>query len=614
MYVFRVFGSLGVRGARITAARQRIVLAMLLLEAGRPVHPSRLIDAVWEDAPPSTAKAQIQICISTLRRALADAGLPGRIVTGPAGYQIATAPGELDLQVFNDLLADGRAAVRDQRPADAVLAYRRAVALSQNPPLSGVESRVIEAAAARLAERRISAVEEFFEVQLSLGRHDDIVDELTVLAAEHPLRERLWRQLITALYRAGRRAEALAAYRSARQASVDGLGLEPSRSLRLLERIVLNGDSMPGPPVHPAPAAVADPDVSVPRMTPADIPDFTGHAALIHRLRDALCGRDAAPEGGSAPVVIVTGRGGIGKTTLAVHLAHQLAEHFPDGQLFARLGDGGSTGAVVVQVLERFLRALGVPGPAIPDDLEARAAMFRSVVARRRVLVILDDAAGEHQVQALLPASPESGVIVTSRRRLAGIPGSRLVDIGAFSPADGLELLAKTMGRQRVDAEPAEARRLVEQCGRLPLALRIAAYRLNARPHWRIAQLVERLTDDSRMLDELVHGGMGVRASIAPSYRGVGRSAQRLLSRLSILESADFPGRVAAPLLEEDPATAAEALDALVDARLVDVVALPGAEPRYRLHELVKAYARELLVSDEESAARIGALKRRLSA
>ncbi|MEV6689884.1 BTAD domain-containing putative transcriptional regulator [Micromonospora sp. NPDC051196] len=610
MQVFRILGPLHVQNATITASRQQIVLAMLLLEANNVVPLGRLIDAVWEDNPPSTAKSQIQICVSAVRRALRAAGLDDRITTTSAGYQIKIAEGELDLHIFNDILTEARAALREQRLEDAVAGFRQALALYRGIPVGGVDSRLIEAAAARIAERRLAVVEDCLELELHLGRHREIIDELMSLVTEHPLRERLWEQLITALYRAGRQAEALAAYRSARQASIDDLGLEPSESLRLLERAILNGNLDPGPAVEPELPEPIEPTPSVPRMVPADIPDFTGHGELLTELRDFLCNVGEHSDRDTVPVLTITGRGGAGKTTLAVHLAHELAADFPDGQLFTRLGPEQSHSGGLSQILDGFLRALGMPGSSIPEGLEARAATFRSQIAASRMLIILDDAVDERQVYPLLPGTPSCGVIVTSRRRLAGVPGSRLVEVGALEQHDAVELLTRMVGSDRAAAEPREAVRLVELCGRLPLALRIATARLIARPHWRMSQLTERLEDEGRRLDELTHGGLDVRTNIAVSYEGLDEQAQRLLRRLGLLKPHDFPSWTGAPLLDIDVPTAADTLDALVDAQLLEVVGGFGVETRYRMHDLVRVYARERLAAEETASDRLEAARR----
>ncbi|WP_203913543.1 AfsR/SARP family transcriptional regulator [Rhizocola hellebori] len=615
MHIFRVLGPLHVVDARITASRQQIVLAVLLLEANHVVPVGRLVDAVWEDAPPATAKSQIQICISTIRRALSHAGLGDRIDTSPAGYQIRVADGELDLRTFNDLVSEGRTAVREHRLEAAASAFRRALALHPGSPLVGLDSRVVRAAAARLAERRLTAAEEYLEVELRLGRHRELIDELMALVTEHPLRERLWHQLMTALYRSGRQAEALAAYQSARQASVDDLGLEPSEPLRSLERAILTGNAEPAlmAELEPDPPDSEESLIPVPRMTPAAVPDFTGHRDLVDELCGFLRGRTKRPDSDSVPVAAITGRGGIGKTTLAVHLAHQLAVDFPDGQLFVHMG-GHANGDKLAHILDRFLRALGISGSAVPDGLEARAATFRSRVAGARVLVVLDDAVDEREVRTLLPGSPSCGVIVTSRQRLAGIPGCRLVEVGVLDQRNAVELLARMVGEERVGTEPSEALQLVQLCGRLPLAMRIAAARLIARPHWKISQLTSRLADESRRLDELAHGGLDVRTSITFSYEALDDGAQRLLRRLGLLDAQDFQSWAAAPLLDADMTTATDTLDTLVDARLVDVVGGSGAATRYRLHDLVRVYARERLNADESAGERHGGMTRFLGA
>lgn len=631
---FRILGPLEVEATstvRITAARQQIVLAMLLLEANKVVSVDRLVDAVWDESPPPTAKGQIQICVSGVRRLLGDAGLDGRITTRPPGYVLQVVEGELDLHDFTTSVSRGRAALARHDLEAAATAFREAVDLFQGAPLTGIDSRVVQAAAARIAERLLGIREECLDVELQLGRHHESIDELTALVTEHPLRERLVGLLMTALYRAGRQVEALEVYRLARLALVEDLGLEPGESLRKLERAILNGDTslnLPGPAAAAAPAPPATPPeaapqvpappppdaTAVPRMTPSDIPDFTGHEELVPQLVQYLSGEGDDGDRSTVPVVLLTGRGGAGKTTLAVHLAHKLADLFPDGQLYVQLGTGRPGIGTISAILERFLRALGIAGNAVPDSLEERASTFRSQVAGRKLLIVLDDVTDVRQVQYLLPGSPSCGVIATSRLRLAGIPGSHLVEVGALDPHNGVGLLATMVGPDRVSAEPSEALNLVELCGRLPLALRIAAARLAARPHWKIRQLTERLGDEGRRLDELMHGGLGVRASIALTYEYLDPDAQRLFRLLGILEAADFAAWVAAPLLDRDALLATDVLETLVDARLVDVVQGSGTATRYRLHDLVRVYARERLAAEEPPAERTAALKRMLGA
>lgn len=618
---FRIVGPLEVVGDRpvvVTAGRLQIVLATMLLEANSVLPVDRLVDAVWEESPPSTARSQIQICISALRRELGEAGLTDRIRTRPPGYQLIVGDDELDLHVFGQLVAEGRNARGTGDLQEAATTFRRALALWRGEPLAGLDSRVIRAAAARISERHIAVVEECIDAELELGRHRDLVSELTGLVAEYPLRERLRAQLMLALYRDGRRADALDAYRSARQTLIEDLGLEPGESLRKLEHAILTddpsliatagtsgGDTPRAAPVAPPPT---------PHMLPADILDFTGHDHLIEQARAQLCGPDRPADTTTAPIVVITGRGGVGKTASAVHLAHQMLDAFPDGQLYAQLGGGGAQAADLSQTLERFLRALGAAGTTIPDSQEERATLYRSLISGRRTLVVLDDAADERQVDALLPGSPTCGVLVTSRARLTGIPGAQGLDIDVLSGPSALELLARVVDRARVSAEPGQALELVELCGRLPLAIRIAGARLAARSHWTIGQLTARLADDTRRLDELTHGSLGVRASIELTYEYLDDEAKRLFWRLGILEADDFAGWVAAPLLDMDTFLAADVLETLVDARLVDVVGGTGNGTRYRLHDLVRVYAREKLASAESSTERMGTIRRLLGA
>jgi len=617
---FRVLGALEVTGDRpvvLTAARRQVVLATMLLEANQVLPVDRLVDAVWEESPPSTARSQIQICISALRRDLSDAGLPERIHTRPPGYTLTVRDDELDLHVFDRLTAEGRSARQTGDLASAVVAFRRAQQFWRGEPLTGMDSRVIRTTATRISERRIAMVEDCVDAELELGTNEDLISELMGLVVEHPLRERLRGQLMLALYRAGRRADALDAYRAARQILIDDLGLEPGESLRRLEHAILNDDTSlvaaGGAAGGDAPRAPLEAPPPTPHMLPADILDFTGQDDLVEHARAQLCGPDRHTDTTTPPIVVVTGRGGVGKTTLAVHLAHQVLDEFPDGQLYAQLG-GGARDGNLSQTLERFLRALGVAGSAIPDSQDERATAYRSLISGRRMLVVLDDAADERQVNVLLPGSPSCGVLVTSRARLTGVPGAQCVDIDVLSRQSALELLARMVDRARISAEPSEALDLVEMCGRLPLAIRIAGARLAARSHWTIGQLTARLADDARRLDELTHGGLGVRASIALTYECLDDDAKRLFWRLGILEVEDFAAWVAAPLLDADSFQTADVLETLVDARLVDAVSGTGTRTRYRLHDLVWVYAREKLASQESSTERMAMMHRLLGA
>jgi tetratricopeptide (TPR) repeat protein/transcriptional regulator with XRE-family HTH domain len=360
----------------------------------------------------------------------------------------------------------------------------------------------------------------------------------------------------------------------------------------------------------------------MPCQLPPDVADFVGRAEVVRQLRNLLAGRSdgTAGEPDTAAVVIsaVAGKAGVGKSALAVHVAHQLAAKFPDGQLYASLrgasaGTGGMSPLDPAEILGRFLRALGVDGAAVPADMEERAALYRSRLAGRRVLVVLDDAASEAQVRQLLPGDPSCAVLITSRARLAGLEGARLLHLDVLDTGQAVQLLARIAGPERVAAEPEAAVSIVVACGRLPLAVRIAGARLAARPHWRLDWLAGRLADERRRLDELAHGDLEVRASLSLSYRGLGQEQRRLFCRLGLLCVPDVAAWVAGALLDRPVAEAEALLEELVDAQLLDVAAWdPTGRPRYRLHDLLHAYARECAEAEEPVAQRRAALERAL--
>ncbi|MEV0388570.1 BTAD domain-containing putative transcriptional regulator [Nonomuraea sp. NPDC050643] len=596
----------------LTSARQRVVLATLLLEANRLVSVDRLIDAVWDDNPPSTARGQIQTCVSRLRRALDDAGLDDMIETRPPGYLFRVGDGALDMHVFERLHAEGRSAAQGERLEEAVETLRRALALWRGTPLADVDSRLVRSAGTRLAESRLSVIEECVEAELRLDRHHEVISELMALVAEHPLRERLRAQLMTALCQAGRPAEALEAYLLARNELVQELGIEPGEELRQLHSEILSGGS---PSLHTPARPPAEPLVitqpAAPRLLPSTITDFACREELAAALKDSLYAvDDNAP---AMKIVAISGKGGVGKTTLALHVAHAVAEMFPDGQLYAELRGVDATPTSPQRALERFLRALGVPGAVVPSTLGECAEMYRDRLAGRRVLVLLDGAADEEQVRALLPGSASCAVIVTSRARLAGLPGAGQIYLDALDTEQGMQMLEKMTGRERTRAEPSNALTLVRQCGGLPLALRVAAARLTARPHWTVGQLTERLSDEEHRLDELVYAGQGIRANIAVSYESLDPPARRLFRALALPATAEFPGWIAAPLLDCDVDEAAEILESLVDAQLVDVRRIAGGGARYRFHDLIRVFARERITLTDPPEERALALQRVLS-
>jgi len=601
------------RKVRLGGLRQQLVLAVLGLEANRVVPVSRLVDAVWEEAPPATAKEQIQMCVSSLRRALTRRGAVGVIGTQSPGYVLHAAAGQVDVQVFDERVASAHTLAEQGTLDEAAAALHAALKLWRGPALAGLPGRVVRAAAMQLDERRLAVFEQRVRVDLELGRHDELVPELLAVTEEYPMQERLWMHLMVALNRCGRRAEALEAYRRVRATFVDELGLEPGDELRRLEHAILVGSQDLDPRPYSV-SAVRDPPV-LPHQLPASVADFTGRPELVQEILDTLdpARSDGEPDG--LRVVAIAGPAGVGKSTLAVHVAHRLHDEYPDGQLFANLSGAGSRPADPARILVRLLRALDVVGPALPARLDERAEMYRSRLDGRRVLVVLDDAASESQVLPLLPGSSTCAVIVTSRTPLTGLAGTCQIDVQVLDPRHAAELVAKIIGDARVEAEPEAVAELVELCGGLPLALRIAAARLAARPHWSVAHIVTRLRDEHGRLDELQHGDLGIRASISLSYEAIPDRARCLLRRLAVLTTPDFENWLGAAVLDTDLGDTEALFDVLVDARLLEASRCPSdGGVRFRFHDLVRLFALERATVEETPAERDAALQRAIGA
>jgi DNA-binding SARP family transcriptional activator len=621
---------------------------MLALNANRVMPVERLIDAVWDDSPPLTARSQIQICVSALRKLFGEAGQERAILTRPPGYLLELATDELDSEQFASLAQTARQQAASGRAADAAATLRQALALWRGSALAGVPSDLVQRGAAMLEDQRMAVLEERIRLDLALARHEEICGELRALCEEHPLHEQLHSYLMVALYRSGRQADALEVARRARTTLIEEIGIEPGPELQSLELAILNRDSSlslsasaepaswiaapaPAPAVTsafasaPAPPAQAPPGpqdsprqkpaspagpVDAPWQLPASIADFTGRDEQLEEIK-VLVQDDGNPY--AMRIVAISGMSGVGKSSMAIRAAHELAAAFPDGNLYAdlRTDDEDTTSTV----LARFLRALRVSGSALPDDTAERAEMYRSRMAGKRILIVLDDVTSEEQVLPLLPGSPSCAVLTTSRTRLSGLPGAHWVDVTVFDMNASTELLAKIIGPDRVHAEPAAGAELVTLCGGLPLALRIVGARLAARPHWPIAGLVRRLADQARRLDELAHRGLDVRPTIDLAYAALGKESKRLFRLFALVDSGDVPGWTAAALLDTDLLDAEDILEDLVDAQMIDSVSYgKGERPRYRFHDLIRVYAFERLVQTETEAERQAALGRVLGA
>lgn len=617
---YRILGPLEVESNRgdlpVRSARQQIVLVMLLLEANRVVSLSRLVEAVWDDSPPTTARSQVQICVSALRKRIADAGDPDAIVTRAPGYLIRVPGAALDLKRFESHIASARVAVSQQRTEDALRDLQAALSLWRGPVATDLDSKVIQAAAVRLNENRLAVLEDSIELELELGRHHDVVGELHELVARYPLRDRLRAQHMLALYRSGRQAEALESYRVARQLLNDELGLDPSAALRSLHAAILASASELDLPADIRAASWQRQSGSPlePRQLPPPVSNFTGRESDLAAIRRILSSAEIGnPEAQQVRVLAISGKAGVGKTAMAIQLAHELRDDYPDAQFFMHLIDCDGRPKSAMELLEYLLRSLGVMPAAIPASIEERTADYRSALARRRILLVLDNADSASQVLPLIPGNPNCAVIATCRKTLALVHGAHHFEVLALEEHAGVQLLSRLVGAERVAAEQMAAIELVQLCSGLPLALRIVAAKLAARPHWKIRQMASRLENEGRRLDELSLDGVGIRASISISYLGLPDNARRLFRRLSLLGPIDFAGWAGLPLLDLTDAADADLIEFLVESRLVEVHVGRNQSVRYRLHDLIRIFALERLALEEPAHERSAAVGRLLA-
>ena len=627
---FGLLGPLVVRSdgalVPVTAGKQRVLLAALLLRANQVVGVDELAGAVWEGWPPGSARVTLQNYVKRLRQVLGPAGHE-RIVTGPAGYQIEAGAAELDLARFGELNAAGRAAARAADWPGAAAHLSAALALWRGQPLADVPSRTLAAAEVpRLAEMRFDAWEARIDADLHLGRHEDVIGELQSLVAAEPLRERPQELLMLALYRSGRKAEALAAYRRARRQLVEDIGIEPGPALRSLRQAILRSDpallgpavagpAVPGPaphlprPRHTVPQAVppAVRPAMRPAMLPAGVPGFAGRTEELRAL--------SAVPGSAVVITAIGGTAGVGKTALAVHWARQQAARFPDGQLYVNLRGFDPSGDPLppAEALREFLDALRVPPGQIPASLDGRQARYRRLVHGRRILVLLDNARDPAQVRPLLPGSATAVVLITSRNDLAGLvaaDGARPLTLDLLTGADARQLLARRLGSGRVDAEPSAVDELIRRCAGLPLALAITAARAAAHPGFTLAALAAELRDARDRLEALSTGEevTDVRAVFSWSYQNLRPAAARMFRLLGLHPGPDITAPAAASLAGLAVPQARRLLAELTRGHLL-------AEPtpgRYALHDLLRAYATELAGSQDADADRSAARHRML--
>ena len=602
----------------VSGVRQRALLASLLLSANVPVSADALAEAVWDGSPPPGAAVTLRSHVRRLRQALGPRA-SARITTCDPGYLISVGEPELDVLGFGAACRDAGAARRAARWPEVSAAAERALELWRGTPLLDVPSQVLrDRFGPGLEQLRLQALEDRIEADLRLGRQDRLIPELRDLAAEHPVRERFHAQLMEALARAGRRAEALETYGRARRALVDELGIEPGPHLRLLHQQILDGDTAlaappaghDGPPQAPAPAAdPASPAAGVPRQLPGAVPHFTGRLAELARLSQSLdqAGRQAP---GTVLISAIGGTAGAGKTALAVHWAHQVAGRFPDGQLYVNLrGYDPDQPMTAAGALAGFLRALGMPGEDIPPDEDERAARYRSRLAGKRMLIVLDNARSAGQVRPLLPGTPSCAVVVTSRDALAGLvarDGAARLDLDLLPLPDAVSLLRALIGA-RADADPGAAALLAEQCSRLPLALRVAAELAGARRDMPLARLVDELAGQQQRLSLLDAGGdprTAVRAVFSWSYHHLDTFAARAFRVAGLHPGPDFGPDAVAALTSATLADSCGVLDLLARAHLIQ----RDRSGRYSMHDLLRAYARELAAAHDDEDGQHAAL------
>ncbi|MEU6174401.1 BTAD domain-containing putative transcriptional regulator [Streptantibioticus parmotrematis] len=580
--------------------QQRALLAALLLRGGRTATADELIDALWGEAPPDSALAALRTYAFRLRKVLgADA-----LTSESGGYALRTGADTLDVTRAEEYAVEAEKARAGGETARARELLAHALDLWDGEPLAGLPGPYAEAYRTRLSERRLALLETRLELDLELGGHTDAVSVLTTLSAEHPLRERLRALLMLALYRSGRQAEALGVYADTRRLLAEELGVDPCAELNELYQRILRAD----PDLAAQPTGAEDAPAAGSAVRPAQLPaavvDFTGRTAFVDELVEELSTADS----GVMALSAVAGIGGVGKTTLAVHVAHAARDAFPDGQLYVDLQGQDARPSEPETVLASFLRALGTPDAAIPEGLEDRAALYRSVLDGRRVLALLDNAHDAAQVRPLLPGTPGCAALITSRVRMVDLAGAHLVDLDVMSPEEALQLFTKIVGTERVMTERQAALDVVAACGFLPLAIRIAASRLATRRTWTVSVLARKLSDSRRRLDELKAGDLAVKATFELGYGQLADHQARAFRLLALPEGPDISLDAAAAVLDMDAYEAEELLEALVDISLLE----SAAPARYRYHDLLRLYARDRAEQHETPADRRAALSRLL--
>jgi DNA-binding SARP family transcriptional activator len=633
---FAVLGTLRVlRGGLevpIPTRQPQVLLAALLLHANEIMSADRLTELLWADLPPATARTVLHNNVMRLRRALGP-GIAPRIQTRSSSYVMEVQDGELDLHRFMELRDQGRVAFRDANWDEAADRLRAALSLWDAEPLCGLDAPALRSAELPgLIEAHLQALEWRVEADLRRGLHADLIAELRRLSGAHPFRERFREQLLLALYRCGSRAEALAAYQDARRLLVDELGVEPGPGLQHLHQRILAADpellaeagsamdgatqdepdsdagQFPGGPPGGDPANTRL--TVTPRQLPAAARHFVGRAAELQVLSVLL---DTAA--GTPAISVISGTAGVGKTTLAIQWAHQVADHFPDGQLYVNLRAFDPSGKPVepAEAVPCFLAALGVPAERMPAGLDQQVGLCRSLLAGRRMLMVLDNALDEAQVRPLLPGSGSCAILVTTRRELTGLAvteGAALLRLEVLAADEAHELLVRCLGAARAAGEDAAARELIEMCARLPLALSILGARAVSRPGLALSALAAELREVRSRLDALDVGdpASSVRTVFSWSYQKLSSPAARMFRLLAVHPGPDVSAPAAASLVGRPLPQACRLLGELTRSHLV-TEHMPG---RFAFHDLLRVYANEKASSRDSGAERRSAMHRML--
>ncbi|MEY9855894.1 DNA-binding SARP family transcriptional activator/Flp pilus assembly protein TadD [Catenulispora sp. GAS73] len=623
----RVLGPLrafaGDREIELGPPLQRALFAVLAFRSNHVVYRAELIDALWGEELPTRPEGGVHTYVAGLRRAFEPGRghrSPGRVIESRgSGYLLRAASDAIDLARFERCVETARTAVGTGALAEAERHYDEALGLFDGAALGGVPGPFAATQRDRLAEVRLGVVEDRIDVVLARGRHAAVIGDLRTMTREYPLRERAWSQLMLAFYRAGRQADALAAFDRAREACARDLGLDPGPALRELRQRILVAD--PALTLETRVEATVRAPAAARRNLPRDIEGFIGRDQEMIRVLSSIDrpgGRaDRRPATGAVPgsvpplrVFAIDGMAGVGKTSLAVRLAHRLADDYPDGQLYLDLHAHtvGQEPLTAATALDRLLRAVGVPGDRIPVEAEERAATWRAELADRRMLLVLDNASGAAQVRPLLPGTAGSLVLITARRRLPGLQDCEFLSLDVLPAAEAATLFALAAGDVRPAAEPEATAAVVRICGNLPLAVQIAGARLRHRAAWSIAHLLDRLGDEDRRLAELRVEDRSVAAAFGLSYQSQTPDRQRIFRLLGLFPGPEFTVRAAAALAGADVRDTDEALEDLVDAHLLD----QSRAGRYRFHDLLGVFAARQCRAQESESARRAAMERLL--